>query len=89
MHPVYADHEDIGIMILQNVGTTAHVFNYVSNTRFVMKVHYYDYHNSGHCPSSCLLFQNTGFCFHLQVDPTQLGPIERASLSLDFSAGPI
>jgi hypothetical protein len=49
-------------------------------------------HNvSGHYPSSCLyleppvvfIFQNnvseTGFCLRLQVEPTQLGPIDRDS----------
>jgi hypothetical protein len=39
---------------------------------------------SGHYPSSCFLFKiynvsETGFCLHLHVKPTQLGPIDRAS----------
>jgi hypothetical protein len=48
----------------------------------------------GHYPSSCLCLKHhpvyfskhdvsqTGFCLRLQVKPTQLGPIDRASPSL-------
>jgi hypothetical protein len=54
---------------------------------------------SGHYPSYCFLFKNkvseTGFCLHLQVVPTQLGTIDRASpylrtsvLSLSFMLRP-
>jgi hypothetical protein len=51
----------------------------------------YKYYIFGHHPSSCLylkivlfIFQKhnvseTRFCLHLQVKPTQLGPIDRAS----------
>jgi hypothetical protein len=52
---------------------------------------YYKYYVFGHYPSSCLDLKRrpvylskhnvleTGFCLHLQVKPTQLGPIDRAS----------
>jgi hypothetical protein len=50
----------------------------------------YKYYVFGHYPSTCVclktalfIFQNnvseTGFCLRLQVKPTQLGPIDRAS----------
>jgi hypothetical protein len=52
----------------------------------------YKYYVFGHYPSSCLYLKTvlfiflkrnvseTGFCFHLQVKPIQLGPIARANL---------
>jgi hypothetical protein len=54
-------------------------------------VHLYKYYVFGHYPSSCLYLKRrpvyfsklsvseTGFCLRLQVRPTQLGPIYRAS----------
>jgi hypothetical protein len=42
----------------------------------------YNYYNSGHYPWPVLLKHNiseTGFCRRLQVEPTQMGPIERAT----------
>jgi hypothetical protein len=40
--------------------------------RFVTMVYYYNYHNSGHYPSSCLLFKHdvsdTEFCLRLEVE---------------------
>jgi hypothetical protein len=58
--------------------------------RFVTMVYCYNYLNSGHYPSSFLLFKEhdiskTGFCLRLHVEPTQLDPIERASLCLRMS----
>jgi hypothetical protein len=54
------------------------------------KNHCYNYHNSGHYPASCLLFKTrllgTGFCPHLQVELNQVGPKDRASLSLQTPA---
>jgi hypothetical protein len=53
-------------------------------------VHWYKY-VFGHYPSSCLYLtrrrvslskhnvSETGFCLRIQVKPTQLGPIDRAS----------
>jgi hypothetical protein len=45
------------------------------------------YRSSGQYPSSCLFFKTcnvseTGFCLRLQVEPTQMGPIERGQLFL-------
>jgi hypothetical protein len=43
----------------------------------------YSYHNSGHCPLSIYLKHRgseIGFYLRLQVDSTQLGPIDRGSL---------
>jgi hypothetical protein len=54
-------------------------------------MHQYKYYVFGHYPSSCISLKcrpvslskpnvsETGFCLHLQVKPTQLGPIDRAS----------
>jgi hypothetical protein len=46
----------------------------------------YIYHNSGHYPSPCLLNRTqrleTGLYLRLQVEHTQLGPIDRAILCL-------
>jgi hypothetical protein len=46
----------------------------------------YNYCVSGHYPSSCFYlkhnFSETQFCLFLQVEPTQLGPIDRASTCL-------
>jgi hypothetical protein len=44
---------------------------------------YYNCHNSGHYPPSCLLFKarnvsETGFCLSLEVEATQLGQTVRA-----------
>jgi hypothetical protein len=43
----------------------------------------YNCHSSGHHPSSCLLFKirrfGTWFCLCLQVEPIDLGPLNRAS----------
>jgi hypothetical protein len=54
--------------------------------RLVTMVCWYNYHNSGHYPSSCLLFKanisETGFFLHFQVEPTQLGPTQKNSLCL-------
>jgi hypothetical protein len=61
-------------------------------------VHLYKYYVFGHYPSSCLslkcLFSvskhvsETGFCFRIQVKPTQLGPIDRASPYLRTPVSP-
>jgi hypothetical protein len=57
------------------------------------KVHYYKHYVSRHYPSSCLYLKHcpayfskhnvleTQFCLHLQVKPTQLGPIDRARIT--------
>jgi hypothetical protein len=50
---------------------------------FATMVYKYNYHNSWHYPSSCLLlkqdFSETGFCLRLQVNPTELGPVSETS----------
>jgi hypothetical protein len=47
----------------------------------------FNYRSYGHCPSSCLSFKHdaseTEFCLRLQVKPSQLGLIDRVSLSPD------
>jgi hypothetical protein len=60
----------------------------------ITKSHWYKYYVFGHYPLSRLCLKcrpvyiskhnvsETGFCLHLQVKPTQLGPIDRASLHL-------
>jgi hypothetical protein len=58
--------------------------------RFVTMVYKYkyNYHDSGHCPRPAFYLKHdvweTGLCLFLQVKPTQMGPIEKASL---FSTG--
>jgi hypothetical protein len=46
----------------------------------------YNYHNFEHYPLFSPSFKKhditTEFCLHLQVEPAQLGPMERASLCL-------
>jgi hypothetical protein len=44
-------------------------------------IHFNNYHNFGHYPS-CLLYKkhyglDSGFCLHLQVEPTQMGPEDK------------
>jgi hypothetical protein len=58
---------------------------------FIEELTAYKYYVFGHYRSSCLHLKNrrvyfskhdvseTGFCLRLQVKPTQLGPIDRAS----------
>jgi hypothetical protein len=45
---------------------------------------------SGHCPSSCFCLKHsdskTAFCFRPQVEPTQFGPIDRATAYLPTPA---
>jgi hypothetical protein len=45
--------------------------------RFVSMVYQYSYRSCEHYPLSCL--SETGLCLRLQAEPTQLGPIDRAS----------
>jgi hypothetical protein len=56
----------------------------------VKQIFMYSYCASGQYPSPCFLFKThnvaeTGFCLRLQVRPTQLGPIDRASPCLRIS----
>jgi hypothetical protein len=46
---------------------------------------YYICCDSGHYSLSSFYLSETGFCLRLQVDPTQLGPIDRASLYLNLN----
>jgi hypothetical protein len=52
-------------------------------------------HNSGHYPSLCLLpylkydVSETGFRLRLQAQPTQMGPIERASFYVRTQWAPL
>jgi hypothetical protein len=52
-------------------------------------VHEYKCYVSGHYPSTCFYLKHnvleTGFCLRLQVKPTQLSPINRASPCLQTS----
>jgi hypothetical protein len=48
----------------------------------------YNYHNSGHYPSSCFFYlkhnvSEAALCLRLQVGPTKLGPIVIVSVSGD------
>jgi hypothetical protein len=47
----------------------------------------YKYRNAGHYPYSSLLLEHgvleTGYCLRLLVEPTQVGPIERATMCLE------
>jgi hypothetical protein len=49
-------------------------------------LHLYNYHNFGLYLSSCILFKNTTFrrldCLRIEVEATQMGPTEKASLCL-------
>lgn len=49
--------------------------------RFVTVIYSYNYRNSGHYPLSSHILE-TGFCFGLQVEPTQMAPTESGSVSL-------
>jgi hypothetical protein len=51
---------------------------------FVTMVYQYNHHSSGHHPFFYLNYDisETGICFLLQAEPTQVSPIEKASLCL-------
>jgi hypothetical protein len=53
----------------------------LKNYRVVTTVYKYNYHNSGHYPSSCISFKlqgsETGYCLHLQVEPIELDRTDR------------
>jgi hypothetical protein len=55
--------------------------------RYVTMVYSYNYHSSGHYPLFKKNVLETEFFLCLQVELTQMGPIERASLCLCLMEG--